>query len=196
MITSQKLRQCFHSLKLHFRNEYDYFTYGSNARIKESQELDRAFLYLPYKLVTEDNAVKYFVANFVDYFIQEGRVASHITDFSKSKSISTWKGWEGRIERIEYLVKQEINSSGKTIEELISLDDPYMHPLIISLCLSKKMSFETFAVVVSRHSDIFERWLSVTSDTIFLPEYIKFIKAYTPFVKKYVVEHREKMKQL
>lgn len=154
-------------------------------RIQKLSDKDLACGFIAPKLMTEANTIKFFLANFVNSYITDGSIPGHISELNNADAFRVWKTWEGRLERLPYLIHQEIKSSGKTIQELTHLDDPYRHPPIIGLCLSKKMSLETFAVIVNACPSVIDDWQKISKDDVFLPGYIGFIKAYAPFVKRF-----------
>ena len=144
-MTGFEVYKMYLALKQHFtKQDYDYFKYRGKVRANEKsfeQRRDRYFFKKLATLVSDDEVLSYFVANFVN------DSKGYLQSFSKD----IYTDWKINQESFTYKFKQDVNTL---------LDDyqtPYIkhlknyllesgHPPIIKHYLAGNISIETLVV--------------------------------------------------
>jgi len=191
MISAERVRDIFYSLKFYFNNDYDALKYNfvlKHQNIEDSKLLH--FRGLSLKLQTEEKVLGFFISNFSEHFLNENEYPRYITDINSKKNNIVWMKWQGRLSNLKNLYNEELIKY--EIDDLISIKDKFVQPKIVSLWLKKQISIETIALLCYKYNSEFDKWLKESQDNIFLPKILDFYKKYTRLMIYYLKEVKKK----
>jgi hypothetical protein len=140
------------AIKLHFTSKnqsYDYHKHAGRTKAKLetfTKRRDRYFFHKLSRAYSDTDIVNYFISNFVS------NTNLWIGDVIGRTGDETYKLWSKKIEALHYYYEQDIDYMLNKITDKLGFDDLFtskngQHPPILKFVLSKKINFETFAVL-------------------------------------------------
>lgn len=176
--------QLYIPLKLHFKGEIDFFKYNIRhfkATSPENYEKrnDKNCFEKIGNRIPKDKTQNFLVANFLehgDFWI--GKTCQSLPSF-----ISVWKRWEGKMSKLPYYYKADIDNIAKfcrdksiDIREIFDYNDT--HPVIFKFMMRGMIEPETFIILDSLVS-----FVKPIKDDILWEQEINKAVRYKPFLE-------------
>ena len=192
------------AIKLHFTSKnqsYDYHKHAGRTKAKLetfTKRRDRYFFHKLSRAYSDTDIVNYFISNFVS------NTNLWIGDVIGRTGDETYKLWSKKIEALHYYYEQDIDYMLNKITDKLGFDDLFtskngQHPPILKFVLSKKINFETFAVL----DDILKfskRLNKDINEKVLWPKLCDRMIRYKPFlsynITKYKMTLKNKIKEM
>lgn len=173
MLSALRLKQLFVALRLHFTSDYDYFRYNGKTNIQEVKPNELAYKTLAARLVNEERAMKFILANFVKSFAENSRIDSWIGNYKSREAFDAIYDYDDEFARVSYTLTQLKNEHG--IKNLLDKESN----LIYKLYLRKKVSLVHLCVVYRALR--LDRYWDWSKDPL-MNETGKFFQKLSPFL--------------
>lgn len=159
----------FLALKLHLTTDYNFIQYNGKLSGGKASPQSRA---LAARLQTEENCLEFFIANFVDRFMNDNGVVSFIGEFSNKPSFEIWH-------KFQRLKDQKNINLEKDIEYLY----PNFHQLkdlsfVLRQIYDKKVSIISI-LILTKKLKLYDKW--ETEDDPFLSGMKFFLRKMSSF---------------
>ena len=186
------------AIKLHFTSKnqsYDYHKHAGRTKAKLetfTKRRDRYFFHKLSRAYDNTDIVNYFISNFVS------NTNLWIGDVIGRTGDETYKLWSKKIEALHYYYEQDIDYILNKITNKLSFDDLFtskdgQHPPILKFVLSKKINFETFAVL----DDILKfskRLNKDINEKVLWPKLCDRMIRYKPFLSYNITKYKMTLK--
>jgi len=186
-MTGYEAFSTYHTLKLHFTSDYDYFKYNGKCNISRTTFENRKDKYHFYKLsrkYSKEQFVDFVVANlFEDTGIWAGTLLQPEAEtiyFSRQKVIQS----------LAYTFENDckvIFENCKDPNEALSSNGE--HPRLLTMALRKEISPETL-IVLNAILQFLPMWNRKITDTIRWPDYQKRLLKYASFLTFDTVKYK------
>ena len=186
------------AIKLHFTSKnqsYDYHKHAGRTKAKLetfTKRRDRYFFHKLSRAYSDTDIVNYFISNFVS------NTNLWIGDVIGRTGDETYKLWSKKIEALHYYYEQDIDYMLNKITDKLGFDDLFtskngQHPPILKFVLSKKINFETFAVL----DDILKfskRLNKDINEKVLWPKLCDRMIRYKPFLSYNITKYKMTLK--
>jgi len=170
--------QTYVALKQHFTlDNYDFFRYNGKVRAKFDSFKTRRDKFSFVKLSKMRDYEGILIANLSR---NPQKWIGDIVD--ESDGMTVYRQWVKITSAIEYNFQSEIKHLNDVSFESNFRVTNGNKPLVLSLYLSKKISLETFSILLDI-SKVGHYWLDTISDPVLTPKVIKMAEKYHPFLK-------------
>lgn len=181
MLSGYSVCQLYRALKLHFISDYDYFYY--NGKLKYSkQQYDsnkHKFVYkkLAFKFKTEEDLIKFFVANFVynssSVWVQE------LTSVECSEYLTKYNKIH---QSLKYIFDTDIHKLFSEYEyKSLFICDENNLPLIVKLLLRGDIHIESF-IILNRFIKFMSKIDAKLTNNYIWPDLKRKLIKYEPFI--------------
>ena len=185
----------YHSLRLHFKGDYDYIKYGGKTTINQETFLKRADKYFFYRL-----SRKYNTEEFKDFLIANllENVNTRPGPLEKPEADEIYKKWLKITNSLQYHFENDIiyilEKYGNSAFKVRNGE----HPALLIEVLQGRICKETL-IIMNEFMNFFPTWSEKISDTVIWPELKRMYAKYAPFIKfdrqKYRNILKEKIKE-
>ena len=178
------------SVKNHFTiAKVDYFRYIANtnfSQISFEKRKDKAFF---FKLAKRPDLINFLVANFVE------NPKSFVKELAYSSSTEKiYNNWNKRQQSISYIIKEDLEKLDEDFDTNFICKENE-HPILLKRYLGKKITLETFCLLLSI-TGADQYWDKKMQNDIIWNEvktlynkYLPFIKADKDKIKKLIMDH-------
>ena len=182
MITSDRFKEIFHALKLHFTSSYNYCMYqGKIKHLPKPKHFDYEYKKLAKRLVNEQNAYEFVVANILAGHSRTGAVKPYIGDFAKEECFEIWRKYQQRNGSLSYTLEADLaalQDKDPTIKSLVEITDG-THPGVLKEYMGKRLSPESIACILLVQPKLAAYWLKNSNDPILLPDFVFVMQRYS-----------------
>lgn len=198
MITPQRIQEIFVATRMHLTSSYDFFKY--NGKLKKINKITEHDYKLSNRLITEQRAFDFFVANQIAAYLENGKVSSFIGDFANRRGVDRYyqhlKDLENQYkyvcedtEKVFLLCKQD----GIKFSEFVKDSKK-----VFELLLSKTISVYTILAYIKIVDDLIAVWKQnddpLLSDvTFFLERLAMLIKNNPKEISKSIIKAKENL---
>lgn len=172
---SYKVYQTYQAMKRHFETvSYDYFKYRGKTKTMswENFQTDKS-VFPCARLAKEPDWHNKLLANLIH------KPKSWIGEISTDETI--YPAWKKRTSALTYLFTSELNVLDYNYFNNLSVVGG-QHPQLITLCLQRKISFETFTILC-QVSKVYDAWNEELTDKIIAKPLVNKAKKYAPFLE-------------
>lgn len=129
------------ALRMHFtQSEYNYFQYAGKVRANVSSFEKRNDIYAFKKLAKHKDLEGLIVSNFINRLLSARELVTQSAE-------QTYKDWLHRRQSLTYVYTEEIKKLRDNIKENFILPKDDL-PHVLKLFMSKKISYETFIILL------------------------------------------------
>lgn len=174
------------AMKKHFSSpSYDYHKYNGKVRASFDAFKSRNDAFYFAKLAKQDDFENVLLANIVK------NSNAWIRDIAEDDFV--YVEWKKKIDSLGYTFKSELRHLNDDWQSNFVTDG--QHPIVLTLYLQKKISLETFAILI-HIANIFDYWEQNLLDKFVASDIIQHSRKYLPFLmldmkrfKTYVKDH-------
>lgn len=164
------------ALKKHFTTKgYDYHKYNGKVKASFEKFQSRSDVFFFYKLSRKRDYRNILISN----MIKNPNV--WIRDVIDEQGLEVYNDWLKRIESLSYTFKRELNNLDEDYKSNFVVTNG-QHPLLMTLYLQNKISFETFTILC-KISKTFDYWEKEIVDKIVAYDIMTLSKKYYPFLE-------------
>jgi hypothetical protein len=194
-MTGYEAFSIYHTLKLHFTSDYDYFKYNGKCNISITTFENRRDKYHFYKLSrkyqNKDDYIQFVVANL---FVNSKTWAG---DLLQEEAEMNYKERQRVIQSLSYVFENDCKVIFEDCKvnpnEVLATDGDY--PRLLTLSLRKEISPETL-IVLNSILQFLPMWNKKITDTIRWPDFRQSIVKYAAFLPHDVVKYKLILKKV
>lgn len=185
--------QIFHSMKMHFTSNYDFFRYRGKSYLKMvnfSKKPDKFFV----DKILNKWGREY--QNFVLANVLESNDASSlwIGSLCDNNAEDVYNSWKGRIEALPYQFRKEITDLKNFMEtENVEFNEFFSTNLCIDWVINRKFSPET-VIILDHILGLFDTWKE--NDDFVLQRILRKLIKYRPFLSISLPKYKDIMKEI
>jgi hypothetical protein len=184
----------YHTLKLHFTSNYDYFKYNGKCNISVTTFENRKDKYYFYKLSRKypikEDLINFLVANLLnDSNVWVGTLLQEECDI-------IYKERQRVIQSMGYIFENECRDAFSSVtnpNDVLVTDGDY--PKLLTMVLRKEVSPETL-IILDKILSFLPMWERKITDTIRWPEYRNKLSKYASFLPTDVVKYKLILKKV
>lgn len=173
---SYKLYIDYLALKKHFTTKgYDYHKYRGKVKASFEKFRSRNDAFFFYKLSKKDDPHEILLANIVS------NPKAWIREISEDSGQEVYFSWKKKMQSITHTFKTDLSQLKEEYKDNFIVKGG-QHPYLITLFLQKKISLETFTILI-HVSKVFPYWEKEIVDKIVASDIIQISKKYYPFLE-------------
>jgi hypothetical protein len=184
----------YHTLKLHFTSNYDYFKYNGKCNISVTTFENRKDKYYFYKLSRKypikEDLINFLVANLLnDSNVWVGTLLQEECDI-------IYKERQRVIQSMSYIFENECRDAFGSVtnpNDVLVTDGDY--PKLLTMVLRKEVSPETL-IILDKILSFLPMWERKITDTIRWPDYRNKLSKYASFLPADVVKYKLILKKV
>jgi len=184
----------YHTLKLHFTSNYDYFKYNGKCNISVTTFENRKDKYYFYKLSRKypikEDLINFLVANLLnDSNVWVGTLLQEECDI-------IYKERQRVIQSMSYIFENECRDAFGSVtnpNDVLVTDGDY--PKLLTMVLRKEVSPETL-IILDKILSFLPMWERKITDTIRWPDYRNKLSKYASFLPTDVVKYKLILKKV
>ena len=177
----------YHTLKLHFTSDYDYFKYNGKCNISPTTFENRKDKYHFYKLSRKYTNKDEF-ANFVIANLFENSKA-WAGDLLQEEADIIFKERQRIQQSLSYIFENDCRVIFDDVEPNDVLKTNGDHPKLLTMALRKEISPETL-IILNAILKFLPMWDKKITDTIRWPEYRQRLLKYASFLTLDIVKYK------
>jgi len=194
-MTGYEAFSIYHTLKLHFTSDYDYFKYNGKCNISRTTFENRKDKYHYYKLSRKFNQKEELIDFIVSNFVEES--VTWIGDLLLEEAQQKYLKRQKVIQSLSYTFENEckdlFNDTKDPNKVLKVIGGEY--PLLLIKGLRKEISIETI-VILNKILKFVPIWTQQITDTIRWPDYRRKCEKYASFLPEDVVKFKLILKKV
>lgn len=183
----------YHSLRLHFKGNYDYIKYGGKTTMSQDKFLQRADKYFFYRLSRKYNFEElksFYIANFlIDPDIRPGPL-------ERPPAAENYRMWLGVIGSLKYKFQEDITYlfENYNMNAILKVNSG-QYPLLLQMVMDKTIQLETL-IILNEILNFFPMWTEKITDDIIWPAFKLKCEKYAPFLNYDRKVYKDIVKQL
>lgn len=171
----ERIQELFESIRLHLNSKsYDFFKY--NGKLKKINKVHPSTGFLLEKIRDEEHMIYFFIANQIQYYLENGRYCSFLPEIANNEGISTYEKFIKALKNIEPNLYSDVESlrAKQEFKKLCNIDD------LVVMFYSKKISLFTL-IHFYKFSKLSEIWKN--SKNPLSVDFLNFMNKIDPFLK-------------
>jgi hypothetical protein len=164
------------ALKKHFTTKtYDYHKYNGKVKASFDSFQKRKDVFFFYKLSRKRESKDILISNLIK------NPNTWIREIVDDSGYEIYQAWIKQKESLSYFFKIDLNSLDEDYKSNFVVTNG-QHPKLLTLYLQKKISFETFSILI-HVSKVLDYWEKEIVDKIVAHDIIHLSRKYYPFLE-------------